>query len=259
MSNIAPLQDFRFSLKGLLAVLLLWATAEGVGATGAGNRALPRVFVAVPVASTPSSDMISVGPLSLSDNDGTADVEPQETQGSEFVLRLTDTGGTSHAVPLPLMGTPQQLVRAGNRLVVMGREGGGLVTTVLVDVRRAAVVDRFTGFHPILSPDHAWIAFVRFHPLGGGPRNPEDQPRLYQVAASASENRRDVPPAWATERAGEGPWDLWPAGLDRPGPQAARACRRHANGAVAAPTDRVGRASGPCLARQVGGWAIVLP
>ena len=219
MTSSLPFRTPQFRIQYPSAALLLWAVATSAAAAAPLSPAPPGVMVALPVSVAPPRDVIAPGPVSRVDSHGSAHIEAMETAAGEWVLKLSPASGIPQSVALPLMGTPQQVYRAGHRLIVLGREGGGLSTVVLIDAQRGQVLDRFTGFRPVLSPDRRWIAFTRFHPLGGGPRNPEDQWRLYQVTASAAENRRDVPRALVAERDGEGLWDLAGQPLFPLGPQ----------------------------------------
>ena len=107
--------------------------------------------------------------------------------------------GNGHAVlylgqgttGIPLRGSIEQIAEvcplSNGLLAVFGDYGGTEV--FIVDPAKKALVDSFDAYHPVISPNQRWIAFVKMYPLHGVEGS--DQYMLYDLAKSASENRPD--------------------------------------------------------------------
>jgi hypothetical protein len=59
----------------------------------------------------------------------------------------------------------------------------------IVDPAKKAVVDSFSAWYPVISPNQRWIAFVKAYPLHGVEGS--YQYMLYDLTKSAAENRPD--------------------------------------------------------------------
>ena len=65
----------------------------------------------------------------------------------------------------------------------------GATEVFIVDPSKKALVDSFSAWYPVISPNQRWIAFVKAFPLHGV--NGSDQYLLYDLTKSPAENRPD--------------------------------------------------------------------
>ena len=115
--------------------------------------------------------------------------------------------GSSHSVALNGVNNEihQVCPLSSDRLVSFGWNFVGYTLNV-IDLRRAVVLDSFLADDPVISPNQHWIASRRLNPPQSEIKISEEY-LLYDLSASASENRHSVAPS-AIDDLG---WAMYPA------------------------------------------------
>ncbi len=142
-----------------------------------------------------------------------ADAELRATtrrDGDSIVLDLSPAGAPTHTLALPdELQQVTALRRLGDRVVVAGWMNSALASMVLIiDWRRAELVDQFWAYAPSISPDGSLIAFERFYP-SHGVQGEESQYRFYRTAESPQANRPGLAPTGSALR--DAGWAALPA------------------------------------------------
>lgn len=73
------------------------------------------------------------------------------------------------------------------RLVAFGFPLNGTSINV-VDTQSATLIDAFMSYHPVMSPDRRWIAFLKYYPRGAELPT-SDEYLLYDLSKSPAQNR----------------------------------------------------------------------
>jgi hypothetical protein len=114
------------------------------------------------------------------------------TKAASATSTLTiEVNGSARRIDLPGIQDEIQQVCAipGARLVVFGWHGG--YSVYIIDQSKGTVVDSFTSYSPIMSPDHRWLAMRRFY----APQSDfvvSEQYLLYDLAGGRDSNRDPV-------------------------------------------------------------------
>ncbi len=115
--------------------------------------------------------------------------------------------GAGHAIELQDVANDIQAVcpLAPNKVVSFGWNAVGYDVNI-IDPQRGAVTDSFVAYDPMMSPNQRWIASRHFYALHSEIQISEEY-LLYDLNASASENRHDLTP-YTTGDLG---WAMYPA------------------------------------------------
>ena len=82
----------------------------------------------------------------------------------------------------------QQIQRFEDRLIVIGDLGASVSRLMIVSAGAGTITDTFDALNPALSPDHRFVAFVKYYPPHGA-SDTEDLHMLYDLTKSAVANR----------------------------------------------------------------------
>jgi hypothetical protein len=96
-------------------------------------------------------------------------------------------GITGLPLPTSLIEIAEVCSMSNGLLAVFGDYGG--TDVFIIDPAKKTIVHSFAAWHPVISPNQRWIAFVKIFPLHGV--DGSDQYMLYDLAKSPSENRPD--------------------------------------------------------------------
>jgi hypothetical protein len=96
-------------------------------------------------------------------------------------------GNTGIPLPRSITQLSEVCPLSSGLLAVFGDFGGTEV--LIVDPAKKTLDDSFAAYHPVISPDRRWIAFVKMYPLHGV--DGSDQYMLYDLAKPAAANRPD--------------------------------------------------------------------
>jgi hypothetical protein len=114
----------------------------------------------------------------------------QEGQAVLYIGR----GDSVPGIPLTLGGLPSSISGiaevcplSDGRLVVFGDYGGTAV--YIAERTKPSVVDSFAAYHPVISPDQRWIAYVKAYPLHGVEGS--DEYMIYDLTKTPAQNRPD--------------------------------------------------------------------
>lgn len=80
----------------------------------------------------------------------------------------------------------------GNRIAVFGNSGAYGTNISIVDTQKAALVDTFLVYDPILSPNKRWLVYRKFFPRQTD-LPPSDEYLLYDLSRSPAQNRPSEP------------------------------------------------------------------
>lgn len=81
--------------------------------------------------------------------------------------------------------------RAGD-LIAVGRTGPYSYKVVIVQMDRMRIADSFMAYRPSVSPDGAYVSFIRFYPPHAYDEDQDDCYLLYKTGVSPEENRPKV-------------------------------------------------------------------
>lgn len=106
------------------------------------------------------------------------------------------SGARKQFVASSFISQANKAVLVGNHLVVTGFINGDLDDITIVDLLGEKTIEDIWCYSPTVSPDHRYIAYVRFFPTHPGPYPgfTSDVYLIYDLAASPNANR--VPPPW---------------------------------------------------------------
>ena len=90
-------------------------------------------------------------------------------------------------LPIPITELSEVCPLSSGLLAVFGDFGGTQV--FIVDPAKKTLIDLFNAYHPVISPNQRWIAFVKMYALHGV--NGSNQYMLYDLTKQAAENRLD--------------------------------------------------------------------
>jgi hypothetical protein len=110
-------------------------------------------------------------------------------------------GEPQHEILLPdQMAQVDEILKvSAGRALVLGWANGDLSAAAVLEINTASLGDFFYAYHPTVSPNGRYIAFVKFYPPHGydDTSGPEDHYMLYDLAQTALQNR---PKGVATSR-----------------------------------------------------------
>jgi hypothetical protein len=109
---------------------------------------------------------------------------------NNFKVNLIDARGAQRTVVLPsLIAQVNNIVwPSARRIAVIGMVNGSGYMVAVIDVPQARVLDTFLGYEVTLSPNKAFVVFVKyFQPYGVSGQ--EDRVRMYDFSRPAIQNR----------------------------------------------------------------------
>ncbi len=113
--------------------------------------------------------------------------DPQTGQTRSIALK-TSAGEAAVALPFQFAQVNALAKGPSGRLVVVGMATGSVWEVGIIDVAAARLIDKFMCYSPAVSPEGAYIAFIKmFGPHSA--RSPEDDVMLYDVALNPAANR----------------------------------------------------------------------
>jgi hypothetical protein len=118
-------------------------------------------------------------------NNGTATLFLSQRSSATAVLRLQDDLVSEISEVCPL---------SDGRLVVFGeipRYEGVAENIFVVDSAKSSLVDSFSAYRPVLSPNQRWIAYVKFHPFYV---EGSSEIMLYDLSKTPAQNRPPLDP-----------------------------------------------------------------
>jgi hypothetical protein len=107
--------------------------------------------------------------------------------GDGHAVLYLGQGITGLRLPTSLIEIAEVCSISSGLLAVFGDYGG--TDVFIIDPAKKTIVDSFAAWHPVISPNQRWIAFVKIFPLHGV--DGSDQYMLYDLAKPPAENRPD--------------------------------------------------------------------
>jgi hypothetical protein len=132
-------------------------------------------------------------PLTYVDKSIKVDLKIGRERDSLNVLYLTEKSQKSLALPLEMAQVDEIRRVTGDKLLVRGMVNGSGSEVVVVDLKTATQTDKFVCYHPSVSPNGEFVAFVKFYPAHFA-EGTADHYMLYELGKKPEDNRpKDVP------------------------------------------------------------------